>query len=472
MRRFLTLLCCAAATLVVPQSRAVGQGAISGVIYDSLKLRGPLRDVSVMLTELNRVTTADARGRFKFDSVPDGQYHVTFFYSALDSLGIGGPIATITVSNGRPAEAYLTTPSPAELYRRLCGPPKDPSVAAVLGHVRDVDTGQPIADANVETFWAEFEYVSRNFRRRTFKAITRSGPQGAFILCGVPADVPLDITVRSGVFEAGPVTVTHGRDVVARRDIAVSRRDSAARADTMRLVRDSTHIPIGSGVVRGTLRDRNGKTVADAPVRIVADARETRSGPDGKFVLTGVPAGTRTVEARAIGYGPATNEVDVPTGGTANADILFDRRAQELKAITVVGQRPRRDIEGFAVRQREGLGKYVTDDDLKRRPVSRVGDAILRSGNVTYDLTSVGPELKMRATGSMTNDSRCIPNFFLDGMLIPAPEQGMRQTMLQAIEAMVNPEDVRGIEIYGGLGGIPPEFNRNNGCGTIVIWTR
>jgi len=212
--------------------------------------------------------------------------------------------------------------------------------------------------------------------------------------------------------------------------------------------------------------------VADAPVRIVADARETRSGPDGKFVLTGVPAGTRTVEARAIGYGPATNEVDVPTGGTANADILFDRRAQELKAITVVGQRPRRDIEGFAVRQREGLGKYVTDDDLKRRPVSRVGDAILRSGNVTYDLTSVGPELKMRATGSMTNDSRCIPNFFLDGMLIPAPEQGMRQTMLQAIEAMVNPEDVRGIEIYGGLGGIPPEFNRNNGCGTIVIWTR
>ena len=479
MRRFPTLhkraLRVAAAlalAALMPQAAVMAQGAITGTIYDSLRVRGPLRDVSVMLTELNRVTTADARGRFKFDSVPDGRYHVTFFYSALDSLGIGGPIATVTVSKGLPAEAFLTTPSPPELYRRLCGPPKDPSVAAVLGHVRNVDTKQPVADATVETFWAEFEYMQRTFRRRTFKATTKSGPQGAFILCGVPADVPLDITVRSGVFEAGPVTVVHGRDVVARRDMAVSLHDSAARSDTTRLIRDSTRILVGSGIVRGTLRDRTGRPVADSPVRIVADARETRSGADGSFVLTGVPAGTRTVEARAIGFGPATTAVDVPTGGSVAVNLLFDRRAQELKTITVIGQRPRRDVEGFFDRQREGLGKYVTDEDLKRRPVSRVGDAILRSGNVMYDLTSTGPELKMRATGSMTNDSRCIPNFYLDGMLIPAPEQGMRQTMLQAIEGMVNPDDVRGIEIYNGIGGTPPEFNRNNGCGSIVIWTR
>ena len=466
------MLGAALAALAAMPLAARGQGAISGTIYDSLRVRGPLRDVSVLLTELNRVTTTDARGRFRFDSVPDGRYRITFFYSTLDSLGIGGPVATVTVSRGLPAETFLATPSPKELYRRLCGPPKDASVGAVLGHVRDVDTHQPLASASIETFWAEFEYLQRNFRRHLFKATTQSGPEGVYILCGVPSDVPLDVTVRAGLYQAGPVMVTHGRDLVALRDLAVSLRDSAARADSTLLLRDSTHIPAGSGVVRGSLRDATGRPVTNAPVRIVADARETRSDNDGGFVLTGVPAGTRTVEARAIGYGPATAEVDVPTGGTATTNLLFDRRAQELKPITIVGQRPRRDIEGFTERSREGVGKYVTDEDLKRRPVSRVGDAILRSGNVTYDLTQIGPEIKMRATGSMTNDSRCVPNFYLDGMWIPTPESGMRQTMLQAIEAMVFPDDVRGIEIYNGIGGIPPEFNRNNGCGSVVIWTR
>lgn len=474
MRRSLTFACavaCAVAFAAVPPM-VRAQGGISGTVYDSLYVRGPLRDVSVMLTELNRVTTTDARGRFNFDSIPDGKYSVTFFYSSLDSLGIGGPVATVTVSRGLPAETYLATPSPKELYRRLCGPPKDPSVGAVLGRVRNVDTQRPIASAVVETFWAEFEYLQRNFKRHLFKATTRTGPEGVFILCGVPADVPLDLTARTGLFQAGPVTVNHGRDIVVLRDIAVSLRDSAARADTMILVRDSSAIPTGSGIVRGTLKDRTGKPIPDSPVRIVADARETRSGPDGAFVLTGVPAGTRTVEARAIGFGPASAAVDVPTGGSVVAPITFDRRAQELKAITIVGQRPRRDIEGFGVRAKEGLGRYITDEDLKKRPVSRIGDALLRTGNITYDLTPIGPEIKMRATGSMQNDSRCVPNFFLDGMWIPTPEINMRQTMLQSIETMVIPEDVRGIEVYGSLGAIPPEFNRSNGCGAIVIWTR
>ena len=454
------------------EAQGGSSGAINGTIFDSLRTRAPLRDASVMLTELNRVATTDSRGRFRFDSVPDGRYSLTFFSAVLDSLGIGAPIASVSVSRGLPAETWLGTPSPQALYRRLCGSPKEPSVAAVIGYVRDVDSRAPLGGASVETFWAEFEYQSRAFRRRMFKATTRAGPEGAYILCGVPSDVPLDIIVRSGAYQAGPVTVQHGRDIVALRNFGISRRDSAARADSTALVRDSTHIPVGSGMVRGTLRDRTGRPVADAPVRIVADARETRSGADGAFVLAGVPAGTRTVEARAIGYGPTTAEVDVPTGGSATASILFDRRAQELKAITVVGQRPRQDINGFVERSKQGIGRYINDEDLKRRPVSRIGDALLRSGNVTYDMTQIGPEVKMRATGTIANDSRCVPNYYLDGMLAPAPTEGMRQTMLQMIETMVLPEDVRGIEIYSGLGGIPAEFNRFNGCGSIVIWTR
>ena len=95
----------------------------------------------------------------------------------LDSLGIGGPVTTVTVAGGLATEAYLSTPTPTALYRRLCGPPKDQSVAAVVGRVRDVDTGKPIAEATVETFWAEFQYMASTFKRRLFKATTRTGPE-------------------------------------------------------------------------------------------------------------------------------------------------------------------------------------------------------------------------------------------------------------------------------------------------------
>ena len=32
--------------------------------------------------------------------------------------------------------------------------------------------------------------------------------------------------------------------------------------------------------------------------------------------------------------------------------------------------------------------------------------------------------------------------------------------------------DLRGVEVYRGLGTLPPRFDRGNGCGSIVIWTR
>jgi hypothetical protein len=460
----------AVATLASASARA--QGTLTGTVFDSLRSFGPLREVSVLVMELNRVVTTDARGRFRFDSLPSGTYRVTFFHPLLDSIGIGAGAATVTVADGAASETFLSTPSSPALYRRLCGPAREQSLGAIVGHVRDVDTRNPIASATVETFWGEFQRQQGAFKRHTYQATTTSGAEGAYILCAVPSDVPLDVTARASGFEAGPVTVVHGREVVALRDIEISRRDSAARADTPGLVRDSTRIARGAGTIRGTVLDAAGRVIAGAPVRVVADSRETRSDAAGAFVLSSVPAGTRTLEARAIGYEPTTVAVNVPSTGFATAAIRFDRRPQQMRAITVVGQKPKLDLQGFSERMHMGVGQFITDEDLVKRPVARIGDALLRSANLTYDLTSVGPELKMRASGTIANDTRCVPNFYVDGMLVPPAAEGTRQTMLQTIETMVYPNDVRGIEVYSSLGEIPAQYNRNNGCGAIVVWLK
>jgi hypothetical protein len=89
------------------------QGSITGTVYDSLSTRGPLANATVVLVERSRYTTTDARGRFTFDSVPDGHYTIGFLHAVLDSLDLQVPPVPADVSGNRRAVVRLFTPSPA-----------------------------------------------------------------------------------------------------------------------------------------------------------------------------------------------------------------------------------------------------------------------------------------------------------------------------------------------------------------------
>ncbi|MBI3568120.1 MAG: hypothetical protein HY084_07965 [Gemmatimonadetes bacterium] len=69
-------------------ARAGAQGSIVGTAYDSLSTRGPLANATVVLVERARYATADARGRFRIDSVPDGHYTIGCLHPVLDSLDL------------------------------------------------------------------------------------------------------------------------------------------------------------------------------------------------------------------------------------------------------------------------------------------------------------------------------------------------------------------------------------------------
>ena len=77
-----------------------------------------------------------------------------------------------------------------------------------------------------------------------------------------------------------------------------------------------------SGALRGTVRDRSGRAVAGAAVRVqnqdTGASRSTRSGATGEFSFPLLPSGAYDVSVTAVGYLPAkTTGVRVTLGNTA-----------------------------------------------------------------------------------------------------------------------------------------------------------
>ncbi len=82
-----------------------------------------------------------------------------------------------------------------------------------------------------------------------------------------------------------------------------------------------------TGQVAGTVTNEQGQPVATASVVVQGTRLAVVTAPDGKYVIPEVPAGTRTVVARLIGYGVATQVVTVTAGQSVVADFRLTAKA-------------------------------------------------------------------------------------------------------------------------------------------------
>ncbi|HYC31067.1 MAG TPA: TonB-dependent receptor [Gemmatimonadales bacterium] len=92
-----------------------------------------------------------------------------------------------------------------------------------------------------------------------------------------------------------------------------------------------------TGSVAGRVMDEQGAGISGAQVFLVRPAISAQTRADGGYTLDRVPAGTRTVHVRMLGYSPDSATVEVSSGGRASRDFTLRRDPLQLTEMVVTG---------------------------------------------------------------------------------------------------------------------------------------
>ena len=91
---------------------AGAQGIVRGVLFDSLRTGEPIPNATIIVDGRRERTRTDARGRFRFTSLPVGAYTLRYQMPWLDSLALPPITGRAEVcSAGTGYDVALTTPS-------------------------------------------------------------------------------------------------------------------------------------------------------------------------------------------------------------------------------------------------------------------------------------------------------------------------------------------------------------------------
>lgn len=296
--------------------------------------------------------------------------------------------------------------------------------------------------------------------------VTRTDSLGRYRIDSLPAGrYLLDVTsalldslqlaigareVRVVAGETVRVDLSLPSDAALRAAALESAARSAARAtvDTATGELELT----GTASVDGRVTGAGGEPIAGVELR-VRDARGVAtSDSSGRYVLTGLPAGTHVLVARRLGYALAEQVVELRAGVRATAHLRLERSvALDSMRVTARGGRFR---EFDFNRGANIFGRYLTRDQILRRRPADGADLLFRLGGFT--VVGHGDAARVFTKRQMRNRVPCETNVVVDRV--------QRRRIND-----VPPARIVGLEAYEGPSSFTSDFESR--CGLIVIWT-
>lgn len=444
-----------------PASGVAGSATATGVVYDSVRLR-PLAGATVTVDSSTLSAVSDDAGRFRIEGIPPGAHYLRVDHPMLDTLGIMLRSASEMYVAGQTHSGELATPSPERLVELLCtsawrarGP------AALMGRVREADSGDPAAGAKVSLVWYEVE-VSGGVRRAPRVREATVAADGTYRICGLPAQLDGRVQVLRGSLTSGEIPINFGHDILALRSMSI-----AAPGDVVTVAvtssdssRAPTRVVLGSARLTGRVVDRSGKPLVGARVSVEGTDRVALTRASGDFVLDSLPVGTQTVTARLLGYAPTEQPVELTSREPRSVTVRMEVFVPVLEAVRVTAQRERAlDDVGYNRRKRSGAGWYMDAEAIATRNAQQFTD-LMRSAPGIRVSQSGGQQMLESARDPMGG---CV-NVWLDGSM-------WQQMTPGDIDQFVKPYELGALEVYSPTT-TPAEYQQaGRSCSTIIAWT-
>ena len=462
MRR-LSLPAIAALTLCVGRTAQAQTARVAGVVYDSVA-RAPMRGAVVQLVSNDRATvrsaTTDSLGQFSVDTVAAGHWMVAAMHPRIDALGVTQLARELTVGRSGIVRTTLAVPSPRRLTAQVCG---DSIAGDTLGYLRgtlrEAVSARGGVQGNVRVSWLEWTLAKGGPRTSIANLDVATAADGAFIVCGVPRDAHVRVRAWRGADSSGVLEVEVPSSGIYARDLYLGPKPELVTSDSGTVVR-------GPARLVGRALRPDGQPLAGVRVVVREARREVLTNDDGRFLLDSLPIGTWSLGARAVGYSPTFEPVDLLAGDANTIDITLDR-LQYLDPIVINARRSQLagvDLREFQLRQKSGMGRYLDVGAIDRYNPIWTSDIFTRTPGLILQNNGASQRVMMK-----TDDGgACPPLIYVGDMLL----SGDDRFSAGEVDHLVDLNDVLGVEIYTRKALAPPQYQSfTSDCGAIVFWT-
>lgn len=219
----------------------------------------------------------------------------------------------------------------------------------------------------------------------------------------------------------------------------------------------------GSGNIAGRVTDASSQQPIPGASVFVGN-RGTISDAEGRYRITGVPAGARLVRAVMTGYAEGGQTVNVTAGQTVSADFALQTEAIALSGLVVVGYGTQRAANvTTSVKQINAeefnTGRIVTPQELIQSKVA---------GVQVIDNNEPGGGISIRIRGATSINASSDPLFVLDGVPL-----GFGSGLSAGRDALnfLNPADIESITVLKDAAAAAI-YGANAANGVVMIETK
>jgi TonB-linked SusC/RagA family outer membrane protein len=236
------------------------------------------------------------------------------------------------------------------------------------------------------------------------------------------------------------------------------------------LTMPATHPLVAQGTITGRVTSvGTAAPLSESRVLAISTTASAITGPDGRFTLRNVPAGTVELQVLHVGFTSQKKRVVVTSGSTTNADFELEVAVVQLEEIvtTATGQQRRVEL-GNALATLGDVGKKV-----EQAEIHTIGDLMVAKAAGVQVLppimTGGAPTVRIRGLSSISLTNA--PIWIVDGIRYEAGTTSLNgQTSFSMLNSL-SPDEIEDIEIVKGPSAATL-YGTNASNGVVVVTTK